>query len=579
MNPDKPQTGDLERDGSVPVDRTQLGPFRLPSNSPGFDPGIGGGEYPLAGGLSDTPVVEVEYNGGTVSVYSPWIVGLYYTELPLILDPVTEIFTPCLTDLTFGSSHVVEFQGNTGYVIGYFEYIYEDDQGHQLPDPEFEVAYQALDEQQNQLELLLGYHVISPQQANEQIDTTFTDPETGRRTVYFLLPSVIEDSPDVIGESERHLVAAVGFEGELVITTSTVSGEFIDIESSSFHSREDLANQMVPLLQKSDGSYYMRGEPISHEEPGTAVWLTPEVAETILGESVNPCIAMPTGQVYYDAYILDIEDWNINPLDLEGIDLEQPIYDIKAQAIENKFRREAGSSEPMTPLLEREPSFWLPNWWKKFFEDYFAGRLPSQYYPYGGNSPNPVGPTNYSAFPQCFFRGDILTANYEQNFENPLTWVPEWLWPYGWHHTGIVATDTYSQYWTYAETVEAIGFGQGVQRIPYARNWVYNRDIRAIRCTWEIWIYHADQMICPGVLDQLMTFFDWTVGQTYNLGVQKDDFNEHYCSQLAWVGWWGGAYFNPYWYSEDIDVDGGFWVTPGDIYLYQWSYLWWWWDY
>ena len=61
------------------------------------------------------------------------------------------------------------------------------------------------------------------------------------------------------------------------------------------------------------------------------------------------------------------------------LELRQSVYDILAETIENKFQREAGGSETMTALLDRDPSVWFPNWWKKFFGDWFAGRLPSQF--------------------------------------------------------------------------------------------------------------------------------------------------------------------------------------------------------
>ncbi|GIM44687.1 hypothetical protein DNHGIG_02360 [Collibacillus ludicampi] len=49
------------------------------------------------------------------------------------------------------------------------------------------------------------------------------------------------------------------------------------------------------------------------------------------------------------------------------------------------------------------------------------------------------------------------------------------------------------------------------------------------------------------------------IGEPYNFGSSKTDISSWYCSKLPWFE------YNK-WASIDIDANGGYWVTPDDIY-------------
>jgi len=563
--------------------RTVERPIRIPStsSSPGSGPQEGFGFQ--EGDTLDSTVVIVEYNGGIATIFNPWIVGFYYTELPILLDPTTDIFTPVLTEITNDYADTVHFMGKVGYAIGYFEYTYEDNQGNPLPDPDFEVAYQVLEAQGSQIELLPGAYIVPPSEANEQVDTTYADPETGTRAVYFLLPSTIENSPDIVGDSERKLLATVGFAGELIVGPDNVTGGFIDIDSAYFQGLEDDANHMVPLKKKSDGTYYQVGEEPDRNDPGTVEWVTPAEAEAILGVGVEPIVEFPTGQMYYDAYLQGPEHWDIDPQDLEGIDLNQPYFLILEQVIENRFQRELGDVPPMTDGGFRQASSWFSNWLKKFFRRLRGGGNgggnPPPSYPYGGNSMDPVGPTDFSNINKPFWRGDILTAKYYAHLGNPLTWVPSWWWPHGWHHTGVIVTDTYWYEWDRAETIEAVNYREGVKRLPYPRVWVYNKHLKAIRTAYDkkLWI-DVPAIHRQAVIQDLVSFWNNRVGNPYSIAVNKYKWSPNYCSQLAFVGYWDGAWDDyPYFYDIIDGTPYDYWVTPADILADDGIKVWWWW--
>jgi len=525
------------------VDRLSQQPVRIPTSGQGFGPGPGSGFGTLGEGLDeDLPVIVVEYNGGLVSIYSPYIVGFYYTEIPALLDPDTDVFTPTVTGLSDEYIDTVHFLGNIGYMMGYFEYTYEDLQGNPLPDPIYEVAYQMLNTDESPIELLPGHYVISPQMANEQVGTTCADPESGKRCVYFLLPGLLNSAPDIVGDTERKMLATVGFEGELAVTPSAVSGGFVDISSAYFLSEEDIENHMVPLRKKSDGTYYMVGEEVLPDDPGTIEWVTPLDAEAILGITVEPFMVFPTGHEYYDAYIQTPEYWDVDPLDLEGVNLDQPISLILQNVFENKFERLTGEGL-------REVSWtlmWLP-WLKKVFSE--------PHYPYGGNTYERVGPHVFSNFEHPFYRGDILTARYYRYLSNPLTYVPSCVWPMMFHHTGIVVTDKYNYQWQEAETIEAVGPGKGVQRLPYPRVWVYNSHLWWIVCAFDkkLW-YEVPSEQREGVIGDLMYFWENSVGNPYSIFANKYAWDKHYCSQLAFVGYWDGGYYYPWYFRDNIDA-------------------------
>lgn len=49
------------------------------------------------------------------------------------------------------------------------------------------------------------------------------------------------------------------------------------------------------------------------------------------------------------------------------------------------------------------------------------------------------------------------------------------------------------------------------------------------------------------------------LGERYNLFSAKSDHTQWYCSKLPWAGYATRA-------SRDIDANGGYWVTPADVY-------------
>jgi len=49
------------------------------------------------------------------------------------------------------------------------------------------------------------------------------------------------------------------------------------------------------------------------------------------------------------------------------------------------------------------------------------------------------------------------------------------------------------------------------------------------------------------------------LGERYNLFSAKSDHTQWYCSKLPWAGYSQRAY-------RDLDVNGGYWVTPADLY-------------
>lgn len=50
------------------------------------------------------------------------------------------------------------------------------------------------------------------------------------------------------------------------------------------------------------------------------------------------------------------------------------------------------------------------------------------------------------------------------------------------------------------------------------------------------------------------------MGEPYDIGSRKSDYARWYCSKLAWAAYKSAV-------NIDLDVNGGFWVTPADLYL------------
>ncbi|PKQ29708.1 MAG: hypothetical protein CVT60_03905 [Actinobacteria bacterium HGW-Actinobacteria-10] len=54
-------------------------------------------------------------------------------------------------------------------------------------------------------------------------------------------------------------------------------------------------------------------------------------------------------------------------------------------------------------------------------------------------------------------------------------------------------------------------------------------------------------------------FVSYQAGEPYVLASAKTDFTRWYCSKLPWAGYKSQA-------SRDLDSNGGYWVTPADLY-------------
>lgn len=54
-------------------------------------------------------------------------------------------------------------------------------------------------------------------------------------------------------------------------------------------------------------------------------------------------------------------------------------------------------------------------------------------------------------------------------------------------------------------------------------------------------------------------FASWQIGEPYSLASAKTDYTRWYCSKLPWAGYKTQAW-------RDLDANGGYWVTPADLY-------------
>lgn len=54
-------------------------------------------------------------------------------------------------------------------------------------------------------------------------------------------------------------------------------------------------------------------------------------------------------------------------------------------------------------------------------------------------------------------------------------------------------------------------------------------------------------------------FASTQIGEPYDLMSPKTDYSRWYCSKLPWAGYKDRAY-------RDLDANGGYWVTPADLY-------------
>jgi hypothetical protein len=440
------------------------------------------------------------------------------------------------------------------------------------------------------MEIVPGVPIVPSNVGGQQCATTALDPATGLRGMWFAVPCEIGGNPNYLGSSSRALRVYLGLAGNLTVSGGSVSGQLCETTSRDFVSIPDTANHAVGLYKKQDGTYYQLGEGLGHGALATLEWVSPELASSILGIAITPISSLPTGQVYYDPYMPEMQLWDVNPADMNGVTSNMTHAEKLNTISSNKQSRLQGSE--IRPGGQHVTLGWWDSFWKKLFGGGYSGNQGGNTNPYGGSSPTPVGPNNFPTGYPWFDSGDILVAQY--HYVNP--WgnvrihVPSSWWPYTWHHACVVDTTVSSSTqnpWTFVWTIEAINFSQGVQRVPYGRYWVYNRDLKAIHKLYEgtkLWsaTYNTSQR--NTIKAHLSTWWNLHVGNNYNVPTAKNSWNPNYCSQLVWHGYYDGAWFPAAWnYWQDVDSSGttnqGIFdiVFPGEIDVDADTSLNWWW--
>jgi len=127
-------------------------------------------------------------------------------------------------------------------------------------------------------------------------------------------------------------------------------------------------------------------------------------------------------------------------------------------------------------------------------------------------------------------------------------WRP---WGY-WNHAGI--WDNGVTYW---KTIHARGYGWGVRRDA-----------------WNYFLRHYSTVAVMGVwTSTTMRYYAvWyaraQLGEPYSIWTSKTNQSKWYCSKLVWASyyWWSGRRIN-------MDPNGGYWVTPNDLWYSGWTYL------
>ena len=137
-------------------------------------------------------------------------------------------------------------------------------------------------------------------------------------------------------------------------------------------------------------------------------------------------------------------------------------------------------------------------------------------------------------------RGDVILVH------NGPWWKPAF---YGWW-THAIMTLGYNHY------IHAVGPGHRNQYTTWARS-IRGRTI-AVMGVW------AGQWM----RNRAASFANAQYGEWYNILSAKWNLNEWYCSKLPWAG-----YFYKSWGIIDIDSNGGYWVTPSNIFWSVWTYL------
>jgi len=127
-------------------------------------------------------------------------------------------------------------------------------------------------------------------------------------------------------------------------------------------------------------------------------------------------------------------------------------------------------------------------------------------------------------------------------------WRP---WGY-WNHAGM--WDAYTGWW---KTVHARGYGWGVRRDAW--DWFPRHYSRvAVMGVWT----------GPSIRNAAGWYARAQIGEPYTIWTSKTNQSKWYCSKLVWAGY--------YWNSNggiDLDSNGGFWVTPNNLWYSGWTYI------
>ena len=293
----------------------------------------------LDASLMGNPLASVDYAGGALTFYQSWVVGYYYDEVPIKLDPTAKIWGPSFTVISANILDRVMLQGGSGYVIGFAAYTYKDVDGKDLPVPDFDLVYEVTDKDGDKF-TISGESLIPSSAGLQKAATTATDDATGLHALWWLIPDGIDGAPDCIPFSEVRVRIHLGIAGELKVDKGAVRNELMSAWSAPFRCQEDWANHRVALYKKFGGGYYKTKDEKRYS--ADRVWLTPEEAEKILGRKLTPAFTLPTGQEYYDAYRPSMDKWDVNPADLKGVTPDMTDAEALNLIGNNKFERETG---------------------------------------------------------------------------------------------------------------------------------------------------------------------------------------------------------------------------------------------
>ena len=145
-------------------------------------------------------------------------------------------------------------------------------------------------------------------------------------------------------------------------------------------------------------------------------------------------------------------------------------------------------------------------------------------------------------------RVDLRTARHGDFLLGHKGWAP---WGY-WRHAGM-----WDAYGGYNKTVHARGYGWGVRRDAW--NWFATHYSKA--AVMGVWTSAT-------VRSQAGWYAIAQIGEPYTLWTSKTNQSKWYCTKLVWASY--------YWRSGrviDLDSNGGFWVTPNNLWYSRWTYI------